>query len=93
MCREAIPLAGRFRPREVLQEGTRIAQVIYLQFLRRVWHLNRLTVIHCLLSQFPSLISLAMAEPMMRTAPIAPFILNGSFRKRTENSSAATGSI
>ena len=34
MCREAIPLAGRFRPREVLPEGTRIAQVIYLQFLR-----------------------------------------------------------
>jgi len=33
MCREAIPLAGRFRPREVLPEGTGIAQVIYLQFL------------------------------------------------------------
>ena len=33
MCREAIPLAGRFRPREVLPEGTGIAQVINLQFL------------------------------------------------------------
>ena len=32
-CREAIPLACRFRQREVLPEGTRIAQVIYLQFL------------------------------------------------------------
>ena len=33
MCREAIPLACRFRQREVLPEGTGIAQVIYLQFL------------------------------------------------------------
>ena len=33
MCREAIPLACRFRQREVLPEGTGIAQVIDLQFL------------------------------------------------------------
>ena len=33
MCREAIPLACRFRQREVLPEGISIAQVIYLQFL------------------------------------------------------------
>ena len=37
MCREAIPLAGRFRPREVLPEGTRIAQVIYIQPRLPVW--------------------------------------------------------
>ena len=29
----AIPLAGRFRPREVLPEGTKIAQVLHLYFL------------------------------------------------------------
>ena len=33
MCRETIPLEGRFRPREVLSEGIRIAQVIYERFL------------------------------------------------------------
>jgi hypothetical protein len=34
MCRGAIPPALRFRKREVLPEGTGIAQVIYNQFLR-----------------------------------------------------------
>ena len=40
MCREAIPLACRFRQREELPEGIGIAQLIYLQFLRSCYEIN-----------------------------------------------------
>ena len=64
MCREAIPLACRFRQREVLPEGTRIAQVIYLQLLRNCYEL----IYTSCLSGFPisSLESLAG----LRFAPV-----------------------
>ena len=75
MCREAIPLAGRFRPGEVLPECTRIAQVIYIQFLRCISNADRGNHYDSRFFRYAGFIGIYLSRqrkrfPLMRTASV-----------------------